>query len=52
MRWVLNITDKPFSVEQLNEEKVRSVREDSFKEEHDDPEIQAEIRKGNTVNIL
>ncbi|MDW0209060.1 MAG: hypothetical protein QOC42_04580 [Nitrososphaeraceae archaeon] len=28
MRWVLNITNKLFSVEQLNEEKVRSVRAD------------------------
>lgn len=24
----------------------------SYKQEHEDPEIQAEIRKGNTVNIL
>jgi hypothetical protein len=28
VRWVLNITNKLFSVEQLNEEKVRSVRAD------------------------
>ncbi|MDW0280857.1 MAG: hypothetical protein QN715_11510 [Nitrososphaeraceae archaeon] len=51
MRWVLNITNKLFSVEQLNEEKVRSVRADFHLRESEDPEIQAEIRKGNTVNI-